>query len=348
MKRLLLFFCLFLPSLVFCAEYGVLDTAVKNTSFSLTSRLLHYDTISYCTYSGEMGTDQQTLSLFFEAAFRRWTLGIANYIEKSGRAEKFPFVMSFLKKPIKLDYMGQCVKNSPRRADIEIISDIGECKPRKFNEGSQVTSYFIGGQGAKNYRPFVSRSAICIDIKFSPKEARARLQFDSPKMNLFKISEKRYKAVEEYIENLAKGIITPAPEDLKYHEVFFIMTHEVGHAFGLADEYYGARNICHNGLITPYRGEGIMNRNFLISPDDVNGMILAIHSIARKEISFKPFGDIPGMIENNKFIPAGQLPKASDIEISQKDEKILKRSLRISETDYKEILEKYSKLQISI
>ncbi len=338
MKKLfILLFTLLLSTTAFSAEYGILDN-IENYA-PLTKRLLFLDNISYCTYTGKKGTDAETLSLFFKAAFNRWTLGVADHIEKAGRAEEFPFAMKVLKKPIKLEYIGECSKQN-KLADIALVSGVEGCRkniPSHYISINYPHNYLFEGEKVLSLTALNARSSICIAAKLNTKDERASLQIIAPiKINFAKISKEKYNSASLYIENLAQGIVTPEPEYLTYHSVFRTMCHEMGHAFGLSDEY-GISNQKKNASSSPYRGDGLMNHSYFMKDDDVNGIITLIYSLGNRTISFKPFGDMPGMIIDNKFV----LP-VDEGKLSQTDIKKLKQSVRISDKEYKKIMNKYT------
>lgn len=344
MRRLfIILFSLFLPHLAIGAGYGHLNGALNHQYLSLSSKIIKSDNISYCTYSGPEGTDEATLSLFFKAAFTRWTLGVADYIEKAGRVEEFPYAMQILQKPIELKYFGQCSKRN-NTADIALVSDIEGCP---INNISHYAGYYhpvsADGKKAVNFPALNAQSVICIAKKFSERKTRANFRITTPiELNLLKISKKRYQKVKNYIENLAQGITAAPPEDLHYFDVFRTMTHEVGHAIGLSDEYSDLVAALHTNRssTSPYRGNGMMNVLHLITDDDVNGIITLLYSLSKKKITFKPFGEMPGMIVNNKFV----LP-VEDFLLSEEDEAKLKKNLRISQAEYNNIMKKYSKIK---
>lgn len=316
MKKLFILLSLFATSLAFGAGFGQLDGYYDYQSFSLMSKMLKSNTISYCTYSGPEGTDEQALSQLFRAAFNRWTLGTADYIENAGRAEEFPFAMKVLTKNIKFDYIGQC-SPSRNKADIAIVSDIEGCRPAdaKYYSGF----YSIGEQRDLNYKSLNTKSRICLTKP---------------------LPQKTYSKVENYIQDLADGYSVAEPKNLARFEIFRVITHEVGHSLGLSDEYadYMAPLNLKKGSGSPYRGDGIMSTNYLLTDDDINGLIISLYSSADKTISFKPFGNVPGKIMDNKFVmpvDKGQL--------SEKDAKKLKERIRVSKKDYKKIMGKYLK-----
>ncbi len=341
-KLFIILFSLFLPHLAIGAGYGHLNGALNHQYLSLSSKIIKSNNVSYCTYSGQNGTDEETLSLFFKAAFTRWTLGVADYIEKAGRTKEFPYAMQILKKSIDLKYLGQCSKQN-NTADIALVSDIEGCEIDSY---SHYAGYYepvsADGRKAVNFPALNAKSVICIAKKFSEKKTRANFRISTPiELNLLKISKKRYQKVTDYINSLAKGITAKEPEDLYYFDVFRTMTHEVGHAMGLADEYSCLAATLHTNRssTSPYRGNGMMNVLHLITADDINGIITLLYSLSAKKISFKPFGEAPGMIINNKFV----LPVEEFI-LSEEDEIKLKKSLRISQAEYNNMMKKYSKI----
>ncbi len=330
MKKLfIILFSLLLSYPAFSAEYGHLGGYYDKEEFSLLSNVIKNKEISYCTYAGKRGTDEETLSLFFKAAFNRWTLGVAYYIQKAGREKEFSPLIFLLTRPITLTYLGQCDPDKAK-ADIAIVSDVKECRNRHSN------SYL--GFFAANFDQYLnSKAMICITEEFSDNSARARVSA-TKHINLFKISKKRYQKVQDYIQNLADGYATEEPKDLIFNEIFRTMTHEVGHAMGLSDEY-GDRKVASTikkGSNSPYRGDGIMNDNYLMTGDDVNGIIVKVYSLRGDKISFDLFDDTSGTVVDNEF-------RIPTYDLSNRDSRRLKKNLRISKQEYDRMMKRYSK-----
>ncbi len=294
------------------------------------------DNISYCTYTGVDGTDSESLSLYFKAAFNRWTLWVADYIEKSGRAEEFPYAMQILKKPVTFHYLGEC-STQKAEADIALLSGVEGCTPKEGNHFIG-TSHTINPVGNKvvPLSTYNAQSAICIAYKLSKKDETKRIYAVSrTRTATMKIAAERYELGEQFIQNLAEGIVTSEPEYLEFHNIFYAVSHEMGHAFGLSDEYK-VSNHTQDGTASPYRGDGLMARPANMTDDDINGMIVLIYSLGNKTISFKPFGNLPGTVLDNKFI----LP-IDENELSDEDLIKLKQSIRITDKEYKQIMDKY-------
>lgn len=337
MKKLIIILLSLIFSLpAFCATYG--QFAGNPYSYLLSTRLIHMENISYCTYTGKEGTDPESLSLFFKAAFNRWTLWVADYIEKSGRAKEFPYAMQILKRPVALQYLGACSKQNAE-ADIAIISGVERC-----SYTSKSTNHFIGtsqaidssGNKVVPLSTYNAKSAICIVHKFVKKDEIKRL-YVTPRTrtDTMELARERYSHGEQFIQNLAEGIVTPEPEYLEFHNIFYAVSHEIGHAFGLSDEYK-VSNHTQDGTASPYRGDGLMARPANMTDDDINGMIVLIYSLGNKTISFKPFGNLPGTVLDNKFI----LP-IDESELSDEDLIKLKQSIRITDKEYKTMMDKY-------
>ena len=85
---------------------------------------------------------------------------------------------------------------------------------------------------------------------------------------------------------------------------FSIMVHELGHAFGLGDEYLEDRP--HNyASATP--GQGIMSRIYSpISCDELDGMITLLDRFSGKQRSFASFCAPTVVLESGESVPAAE------------------------------------------
>ena len=291
----------------------------------LIYKFVKSDTINYCTYGSEPMTQDKYLSLFFEAAFRYWTLGSAQMLESSDRKNEFKDIIQTLKKPFKLNYLGRCGKNTLGKADIEIISD------ENFCDDYDGHSYFSDKKTA-----FKSGLSICLSKKQKDIRVTTAADLFGLQIPLSKISKKRLAKGLEFLENLKNKKIAPlAPNIGHIPPSFCIMLHETGHAFGLSDEYANEKNQ-HKNYSSPYRGDGIMNTRCELMPDDITGLIVLIDKTSGKERTFRPLDNLPGMIKDGRFL----LPEDAS-KITEQDLKKLKRELRISKNEYIRLLDKY-------
>lgn len=82
------------------------------------------------------------------------------------------------------------------------------------------------------------------------------------------------------------------------------MVHELGHAFGLGDEYLEDRP--HNyASATP--GQGIMSRIYSpISCDELDGMITLLDRFSGKQRSFASFCAPTVVLESGESVPAAE------------------------------------------
>ena len=85
---------------------------------------------------------------------------------------------------------------------------------------------------------------------------------------------------------------------------FAIIAHELGHAFGLGDEYLTDRP-CTYASQTP--GEGLMFNGYQpISCDEVDGMITLLDRFAGKKRTFASFCSGRGLIQNGQEVPPAE------------------------------------------
>ncbi len=257
-------------------------------------KFVHQKEITFCTKSSPADWPQplsnELLTTYFQAAFGEWTHGTAKYLRDSGRKEEFSDVIALLEKPFRLVNLGACTHHMPRKADIEI----------------SVAPSFKNSKIAGYYKQY--------DMRFY-SDSQIRIVFPNCQTSQ-NLSAKRKALVDKYIRDAAQGVFSDDNIDLKkitrdkafsleladwkiwdnskrqYHDqLFTIMLHEVGHAFGLADEAInltgkqtasGPSKKTGNGerlnevFRTPYRGYGLMSYNAFYrqrTADDVMGLI---------------------------------------------------------------------------
>ena len=324
---MVLFAAILSPLIALAEPWGVLKGASSQRMEDryLLHKFVLSDGISYCTYGSEEIINDEQISLFFEAAFRYWTLGSAQWLEDSGRKEEFSDIIQLLKKPFKLNYLGRCGDNTIGQTDIEIISNSEKCWDKENRSFLSVVN-----------TPFGSPLSICLVTKKDFLDRKITLLIGKRVLSMPRIKKENLDRTFRYMSDLAKGT---TQVDTAYNDFFTVpfctMLHETGHALGLSDEYASANNQSQK-YSSPYRGDGIMNSLCFLKADDVTGVIVLLDKATKKERTFRPFENIPGIIKNGRFI----LPTDSE-NISEKDNKKLIKDLRISKNKYIHLMKKY-------
>lgn len=328
MRKLFISLALLLsPIIGFAEPWGVLKDATSQEleDIYLLNKFVLSDGISYCTYGSKKRISDKYISLFFETAFRYWTLGSAQWLENSGRNDEFKDIIQTLKKPFKLNYLGRCGSNTIGKTDIEIISDSKKCHNKDYRS-------FLSGENA----PFKSPLFICLLEHKDSMNKRTHLLTERLSVSKPPIKKRKLERTYRYMENLTKG---KTQIDPSYNDFFTIpfctMLHETGHALGLSDEYPNVNNQSRI-YSSPYRGDGIMNTFCALKADDVTGIIVLLDKITNKKRTFRPFDNIPGTIKNGRFIIPDNLEN-----MSKKDNAKLTDDIRISKKKYIRLMKRY-------
>lgn len=309
MKKIIITLLLVLCSAEgFC--YGHLrDLFVKNSSGQdvpsnhyLVHKFLTRDALSYCTYPSpndwEYPLSDEMLSVYFEAAFREWTHGTADYLEKSGRAEEFKDIILLLNKPFQLINKGQCRREWTEKADIEIVADVQRKDLKDIGAFYERRGQFGGDSmigivytDYKTYHSLREKKKAKVQDYFEQTLADT----DHDKLSLEKVIRNNY-----FSFSIRDWKIIDKERYGYSDYVYGVMLHEVGHGFGLADECFDEhqrfeqRNplggkmlwVGHNfdePYSTPYVGNGIMSysMNKKRTADDVMGLITILDRLTQ-------------------------------------------------------------------
>ncbi len=308
MKRIFASLLLLLPaSFLAAAPYSHLSdiNQMPPTRF-LAQRLLQEDTITFCVVIPEEEKERvcvENVSLLVQSALREWTYGIALHIYQAGRAEEMQDILQILEKPLTLQPLPQCnLSNFPdfahyypqanahsQTADITFILSAPYCT----HLSGRYNSFFdIGNQQTP---PF-----ICLaDYEESP------VQKEDPAPQIYKQFGFSFSEEERFLlthtastfAQIARGNYNLQQQrnlwttnrlfEYDGHSLFSIITHELGHAFGLADEYVKSRP---EEYASRKPGQGLMRDGYQpISCDEVDGMITLLDRFAGKQRTFASF-----------------------------------------------------------
>lgn len=313
--------CLLLGNAFACFGYGHLgnlynqrnkERYLPNKKY-LSYKFIYEDDVSFCTEESSSRRNKfvshEVLAQYFKIAFWEWTRGTAEYLQNSGREEEFADIISVLKKPFKLTYLGPCREDAKEKADIEIRSN--HCHKIK------VSAYY-----SQYYSPFHNNSSICF-IKHD---------FDRYKKYVKKLPiDKAFTSVAQRVRMdlpIEKELL--GVSDYSFRNTLFVrMLHEMGHAFGLADEEASltmrAEQRFNLGIVntskqpegifgaeafsTPYTGYGIMSSVYEMqrTADDVMGIITIFDRLMDKERIIYPLlsdykKPLVGAIVNGNYV----------------------------------------------
>ncbi len=265
---------------------------------SLAEKFIDQDTITYCVSLGGANPEQAVMSLDdlaeqFEIAFREWTVGVANTIENSPRAEELKDISKLLRKKVELKNIGLCnekfvdrtvrgnqlryftIPFNETQPDFGIFNSFDKCIPSMNKE--QQAAY---GSNAE------------IPLAFSFKEGPFRyLCIHKGDWNSSRMSGPR-KAFDEYKKTNAEKL------NCKFNsreQTFPMILHEVGHHFGLGDEYDPTDTASQNkkrektySVYTKEPGYGIMNFGTEITWDDIEGLITSFDQLTGTKRTINP------------------------------------------------------------
>lgn len=235
----------------------------------LSEKLAAKQTVfTFCVSPGKnVSTEysEEELILHIRAAFKRWTLGGAATLKKHPRAKEFKDIIKLLSTKIKLQYLGLC--NIDELGSSKPIRqgqpDIALVKGRCFGD----TAFFVPGK-----HPFICLGDPVVNT------ARAEATKDC-----FAAYASGSKAVYNCrLDDIKKG-------DKTFPQSIRVVTHELGHAFGLDDEYFIKDKKRTPKSSTVNRGDGIMSHESQdINLDDIEGLITILDKYTQTKRTINP------------------------------------------------------------
>lgn len=269
----------------------------------ITDLIQSTDTVTYCIASDENPSwiEDSALDEQLLAALKEWTFGIALRIRAAGRAEEFKDLLPILEKKMVFKRINPCnlskhdgflsshpqYKNNTQTSDITIIVSDSYCK----DYFKHTTSFFT--YDYKDMPPFM-----CLQqFKVNPYNYKSGDYLPSA------VSDKEKALAAGFAQNIknisSSNNYTKAQQDnlwaadrIFYYDdeptYFALIAHELGHAFGLADEYTDK----HRDAVysTKEHGEGLMRHGYQpISCDEVDGIITLSDRFSNTKRTFKSF-----------------------------------------------------------
>ncbi len=312
MKRLFcILFSLCIYACLAAAPYSHLEEVSSPAAARfLAQKIIEQDTLTYCISIPEEkqknSATADELALMLQSALREWTHGIALRIRQAGREKEFQDIMAILEKPLSLQRLSSCdltqhpllVKTYPgintagKKADINLIFAPEYCAAFSGN----INSFFV--LNYKNTAPFICLSGGYANSLRPPEKGEYFPSLAQVASNggAQKDRELVYHSPRLF-EQIATGKYSRQQQQdfwrlnrlFEYdgHTFFDILVHELGHAFGLADEYVADRP---RQFASLQPGQGLMREGYEpISCDEVDGMITLLDRLQNKQRSFGSF-----------------------------------------------------------
>ncbi len=304
-----------LGSAAAAAPYSHLeDLHPEGKSLYLVNRLLGSRTISYCVEMPEEETrflDRAQARAMIEVALREWTHGIALRIAAAGRADEFKDILPVLDEPLRLVAQSQCNKAAlPLWADFYVSAPSAPQVDLMFvfstNYCGETNAHYTSYYAINGQEPF-----ICSLRRYeNPVRTPAEQDYFPPVGDIENQAELQRQGASVFAQAKAgkyDGALQKKLWTINYifnyddATYFSVLVHEIGHAFGLADEYLEKR-------VGEYKsrqpGEGIMRRIYQeIGCDEIDGMITLIDRARGTQRNFKSFCPERGLIADGKEVP---------------------------------------------
>lgn len=285
----------------------------------LVPTLLYKNEITYCIATPAQTPTSPTadqLDILVQAALREWTHGIAVRIRAAGREEEMADILKILDKPLRLIRLSSCNLTSHPQflavhpsynptglsSDLTVILSSDYCAKVL----GSVNSFFAFQY--KNTAPFM-----CLTQNYAnPLRAPAPQGYfpaasDPQKRELLKQTDQIFAQaaagtydtdVQDQLWQINRMFAWDGPT------YFSVLVHEMGHAFGLGDEYLKDRP---QEYASPAPGQGIMLRLYNpISCDEIDGMITLLDRFAGVQRTFASFCSNKTVIQNGKALPVSE------------------------------------------
>lgn len=285
-------------ALAWAAPFGHLENVAVKPSLFLADKLAKQQPITYCVELGAkevLDISRPEAALYTRAALKEWTYGIALQIETAGRGKEFAAVIPLLKNarfqqvacnlsahPAGADYFAP--SGAPRQADISILISKNYCETY-FRKS---TAFYM--EDYKSAAPF-----ICV----MPRYAGLLQDTDRIAVHILNAEQKAVLAKRlPLLNRIAQEPYTPADQRHLWQlnrlysydgpTYFAAITHELGHAFGLADEYTANNLDPLHQTSTP--GQGIMRRLYdPIGCAETDGMLTLLGRYGKGPRAFSGF-----------------------------------------------------------
>lgn len=293
--------------------YGHLDDVATQPHTFLAYRLLTADSLRYCAalFPPENPlVTQHAADTLIKAALREWTHGLALQIHQSGREKEFKDIVALLDKPLTLlsvpgcEALSQTQKSvSPQdtQADIVVLVSAKKCE----ENFKKTTSFYA--PATEEHGPFICLRETEPQNPLRPVGPGEYIPQDNTPHG-----KEILHARQELFETVAAGNYSAATQQALWETnrffsydgptLFATLLHELGHAFGLGDEYLTPRP---EAYASQDPGTGIMQN--LYSPltcDEIDGMVTLLDRLNNTHRTFRSFCPDRGLIVDGTEQPS--------------------------------------------
>lgn len=298
MKSLFALPFLFFSALAAAAPFGHLENVSTQPAVFLADKLAHKQPITYCVQRGEFETvtaPLADLTLQTQAALNEWTRGVALHIEAAGRSKEFADLLPLLKGAQFTEVVCDLSKHpaagafflarkNAQEADITVLASSAYCEGHFHRTSSFYTEQMPPA------KPF-----ICLQTRY------ASIPSDKENLSQTGLSDEQKDVLANAKKVLSRTTAPDYSSDdqrrlwllnrlYSYDGPTYLatVTHEMGHAFGLADEYTGlsADPLYKTAAPVP----GIMKRLYdPLGCSEVDGMITLLDRYTHTARTFASF-----------------------------------------------------------
>lgn len=275
--------------------------------------------ITYCIATPAQTPASPTseqLDTLLQAALREWTHGIAVRIRAAGREEEMADVLKILDKPLKLKRLPSCdltahpqlpevhpsFNPNGQKADVTLILSSDYCAKLLGSVNSFFAFQYNGNMPflclTQNYANPL-RAPDPQDYFPAAVDPQKRPLLEQANQIFAKAAAGTYDTkIQNQLWQLNRMFSWDGPT------YFSVLVHELGHAFGLGDEYLKNRP---QSYAFPVPGQGIMLRLYNpMSCDEIDGMITLLDRFSGVRRTFASFCSNQTVIQNGQVLPASQ------------------------------------------
>jgi hypothetical protein len=291
---------------------------------NITEKIAFNKPITYCIYAADNSPENISAYIrYIKLAFAAWTESIAYEIKAHNREKGFKDVYNILSQRVELNKLDNC--------NMLAFKDLDEGKLLEYLEGPEPVSFetadisfIIDEKFLTEFSKFKAREKNTVFHGVDEDEIeewhrisfyiRSPIPFIAINPGNAKIDPAKFETFERLVDIITKpegekSEIEKDNESYRWWEVYDILApidyhtipttimHELGHAFGLADQYESGLDNADVFYATVEPRNGIMGSLNYLSCDDIDGMITRVDRVRGTKRRFNSFcGD------NIKFV----------------------------------------------